>query len=228
MAEVPSPRLGPKSFAVIAGLAIVEGAVRYALAHRRDRIAADHALRQALEEALLDPVTGLPNRRAADALLTAPRSDGPTALALIDLDHFKLVNDLHSHMTGDTVLAQVGQCLRANLRDTDVLARLGGDEFLVILPVTTTHDAISTLTRAAAALAALPDTYGVTASVGVAELPAGTDDPTPALLRADAAMYTAKQAGGNQVTASVTPAATAATSRATRPPCCAAPRAAAC
>ena len=205
MAEVPSPRLGPKSLALIAGLAIIESAVRYALAHHRYRLAADRALRQAMH----DPVTGLPNRRAVDALLAAPRIGGPTALAVIDLDRFKLVNDTHSHMVGDVVLARVAQCLQTSLRETDVVARLGGDEFLVVMPATSTADAVDTLTRAATTLAALPDAFGVTASIGVAELVAGTDDPEPALRRADGAMYRAKRAGGNQVGVSVKPRAAA-------------------
>jgi diguanylate cyclase (GGDEF)-like protein len=174
-------------------------ALRHALAHQRLRQA--HA--SAVRDALTDPLTGLPNRRAAEDHLVAP-ADAVAAVAMIDLDRFKDVNDQHSHLAGDVVLRSVASCLRAHLREQYVLARVGGDEFLAILPDTAPSDALVTLRRAAAAVADRSDALGVTVSIGVAALLPG-DDPVAALAAADAALYEAKRAGGNTAVSSLVP-----------------------
>ena len=158
-----------------------------------------------------DPLTGLHNRASfanqidthAD-LVRRYGSDG--ALVLLDLDHFKYINDTLGHAAGDQVIARVATVLRERLRDTDVLARLGGDEFAVLLPRATAqtaervaHDLLEALR---AERIAVPGTAQrtMTASIGVAMFDAGDDlHGEDVLVSADLAMYDAKEAGRNQV-----------------------------
>jgi diguanylate cyclase (GGDEF)-like protein len=154
-------------------------------------------------QALQDPLTGLPNRRALDLRLreiSTSTSGQPCAIALIDLDRFKAVNDARSHAAGDAVLRAVASSLRTALRAQDLVVRYGGDEFVVVLPATSLPVAQAALVRATQAVAELPvDTgAGVTMSVGVVLMPLG-GEPDAALADADAAMYRAKRAGGNRV-----------------------------
>ena len=171
------------------------------------RLALEHGAIAA--QALQDPLTGLPNRRALDRRLaeatTAPAGQ-PCAVALIDLDGFKAVNDLHSHAVGDTVLQSVATCLRTTLRSQDLVARYGGDEFVVVMPGTPLHVAKAALARAADAIAVLPHdvSAGVTISAGVVRVPLD-GEPAAALAAADAAMYAAKREGGNTVVSGATP-----------------------
>ncbi len=120
---------------------------------------------------LEDPLTGLPNRRALDLRLAEATSEAnqPCAVALVDLDRFKDVNDGRSHAVGDVVLREIAATLRRTLRAEDVVARYGGDEFVVIMPSTPLPDAIAALNRATLTIAELPREVasGVTMSVGV-------------------------------------------------------------
>ncbi|ONI77762.1 GGDEF domain-containing protein [Actinosynnema sp. ALI-1.44] len=156
-------------------------------------------------KAMHDPLTGLPNRRALDERLEAlsARADNhPMALALVDLDGFKEVNDQFSHADGDDVLRVVASTVRDALRGGDMVARYGGDEFVVLLPGAPLHAAEAALNRAVRAVSKLPHdlSHGVTLSVGVVAL-RQNETAARALARADAAMYEAKRSGGNGVAA---------------------------
>jgi len=157
--------------------------------------------------AATDGLTGLPNQRAvADALkrtfAQATMTKAPLALLLIDLDHFKQVNDQRGHPVGDQVLASVGATLRSVLRTGDFAGRKGGEEFAVLLPDTEIAAALEIAERVRAAIAeiTLPGSdVSVTASFGVAGFPdhASTLDRLERL--ADAALYVAKRQGRNRV-----------------------------
>ncbi len=157
--------------------------------------------------AATDGLTGLPNQRAvADALkrtfAQAATTKAPLALLLIDLDHFKQVNDQRGHPVGDQVLASVGATLRSVLRTRDFAGRKGGEEFAVLLPDTEIAAALEIAERVRSAIAEiiLPGSdVTVTASLGVAGFPdhASTLDRLERL--ADAALYVAKRQGRNRV-----------------------------
>jgi diguanylate cyclase len=151
-----------------------------------------------------DPLTGAANRRQLGAdleLLTAPpRGQPPAVLAVLDLDHFKRVNDEHGHEAGDRVLVALVEHLSAELREHDGLYRLGGEEFVLLLPQARLDEAGPRLQhlreRLNRRLAALPG--AATVSIGAAELKPG-EDGAHWLARADAALYAAKQNGRNRV-----------------------------
>jgi diguanylate cyclase (GGDEF)-like protein len=150
-------------------------------------------------QARTDDLTGLPNRRAfyeaCDALLHDDPAT-PVALALLDLDRFKEINDSLGHAAGDELLIQVGRRLRSALRDGDLLARLGGDEFAVLMPTTTEDDALGVsaelrrLLRTSFVLDSLA--LHVDGSIGVASSPVAGSTRSELLRCADVAMYQAK------------------------------------
>jgi diguanylate cyclase (GGDEF)-like protein len=170
-------------------------------------IAIRHAqLFQAQEEtALTDELTKLPNRRAlAQRFLQetqrARRHHAGLSFLMVDIDHFKQVNDGHGHLNGDAVLAELAAILSNGLRESDICARYGGEEFALILPETTESGArvLAERLRAKVASATFPGGLKVTISVGIA----ASDDPalfTQLIDRADQALYQAKQGGRNQV-----------------------------
>jgi two-component system cell cycle response regulator len=158
-----------------------------------------------------DPLTGLMNRRAfMDAVererARATRTRTSGALALLDVDHFKRVNDECGHDAGDAVLVQVAEIVRSSTRASDLVARVGGEELVVFLPDTCQEDAVVAMERVRQALRArlLPLPQGgarrVTASFGVAWAEAPWD-PAAMLRSADAAMYEAKRLGRDRVVA---------------------------
>jgi len=158
------------------------------------------------EAAFTDHLTGLANRRRFERLFAreverTSRYGHPFCLLLIDVDRFKEVNDQHGHDAGDEALRMVGNVVRAGTRGIDVGARIGGDEFAVILPETSLERGLEVAERLRAAIGSLriPAVAGVTASLGLAELPAcarGADDLRAA---ADAALYEAKRGGRDRV-----------------------------
>jgi diguanylate cyclase (GGDEF)-like protein len=165
--------------------------------------------------AATDGLTGLPNKRAVtDALqrlfAQAATVRAPLALLLLDLDHFKQINDQRSHQVGDQVLANVGAVLRTALRDLDFVGRNGGEEFAILLPDTGIPAALNIAERVRAAIAemTLPGTdVAVTVSIGVALFPDHASTPDRLERLADAALYVAKRQGRNRVElAELTPA----------------------
>ncbi|TAN33110.1 GGDEF domain-containing protein [bacterium] len=170
-------------------------------------IAIRHAqLFQAQEEnALTDELTKLPNRRHLaqrflQEMQRARRHHSAIAFLMIDLDHFKQVNDTYGHLDGDAVLAALASILTGGARESDVCARYGGEEFAMILHETTEAGArtLAERIRAQVAAATLPGGLKLTISIGVA----ATDEPalfTSLIERADQALYAAKQGGRNQV-----------------------------
>lgn len=156
--------------------------------------------------ALTDPLTKLANRRAFDESLArevalAVRHNRPLSLLILDIDHFKDVNDTLGHPAGDDVLAAMGLLLAHHGRRGDVVARLGGEEFALILPQTTQDQASVTGERLRAAVAAAPLSVRapVTVSVGAATLGLPGGDAESLVSAADAALYRAKSAGRNCV-----------------------------
>ncbi|KPF49809.1 hypothetical protein IP87_15560 [beta proteobacterium AAP121] len=169
---------------------------------QRERAAA------AAEHAERDPLTGLGNRRhlqtrCAELLRAARRQQRPLALALLDLDRFKDVNDTHGHAVGDAVLVALAQLLRESMRTDDVLVRHGGEEFVLVLPGLATEAAVEVCERLRERVAAFPwqrdcgTSVPVTASLGLATAPAYELETL--LARADEALYRAKSAGRNRV-----------------------------
>ncbi|GGR49521.1 hypothetical protein GCM10008959_08510 [Deinococcus seoulensis] len=151
--------------------------------------------------AYTDTLTGLANRRAAEERLSDLTRQGETyTLVLFDLDHFKRVNDMHGHATGDLVLRGVAQVALGHLPQGGVAARWGGEEFLLILPEQRDRQVRSLLDAMRLELRHQRhgNVSGVTACFGVATAHAG-EDPERVLARADAAMYTVKQQGRNDV-----------------------------
>ena len=155
--------------------------------------------------ATTDPLTGLPNRRALDdclrsALAAAHRHAESVSVALIDVDHFKHINDRYGHAMGDRVLVQLGHRLAADLRASDRLGRWGGEEFLLVSGHTPLPAALELAERLRASVAGFGFGHGepVTVSIGVAQVRQG-DDADTLLARADEALYRAKDAGRDRV-----------------------------
>ena len=156
-----------------------------------------------------DPKTGLLNatawQREADAEVTRARRTGvPLSLLLVDVDHFKQVNDSHGHLIGDDVLRALATELRQQVRESDLVGRFGGEEFTVLLPRTDAEGAcrIAERLRSSAGLLSVTAAdrhISVTISIGVAELDRHGHDLFELLAAADLALYRAKAAGRNQV-----------------------------
>jgi len=159
--------------------------------------------------AVTDQLTGAYNReflhqRLPEELAKAERGEAPLSLAMVDVDHFKPINDRYGHDVGDLVLAEVAAKLRSAIRGNDVLVRYGGEEFLVLLPKTDVRAASEVAERMRLTLQeetffAGDSPIEVRISVGIAEHLRGSDSPTTLIRRADSALYLAKEGGRNRV-----------------------------
>jgi diguanylate cyclase (GGDEF)-like protein/PAS domain S-box-containing protein len=179
-------------FAKLVGLAVAN-------AEARERL---------VRQAMTDALTGLHNhgafhRALGEAVARSARHGHPVSLAVVDLDHFKSVNDTLGHRAGDDALARVGGVLRAHARAGDVVARVGGEEFAWLMPETTSEGAREAADRLRRAISVLPvgGALGLTASVGVAVADGRDAVPGDLFRRADAALYEAKRRGRDRVVA---------------------------
>lgn len=164
--------------------------------------------------AMTDPLTGIANRRhieqlARRALDHANANGEPLCVLVLDVDHFKAVNDAFGHAVGDQVLVRVAHACKQALRRFDLLGRLGGEEFLVVLPDTTMEVGLQIAERLRRKVESLPlanlaPGLQITASVGAALADHEVDDMAELVRRADNAMYRAKDAGRNRVEAALT------------------------
>jgi two-component system cell cycle response regulator len=156
-----------------------------------------------------DSLTGLPNRRVFDESLRrevvrACRYDFPLSLVVLDLDHFKIINDTHGHQAGDAVLKSFASLAQEVFRDSDAVHRYGGEEFAVLLPHTPCVGAMDAAERLVLSVSTTPfrvgsETMNVTVSAGVAWRESGEMTPLELLAQADAALYEAKRSGRNRV-----------------------------
>jgi diguanylate cyclase (GGDEF)-like protein len=157
--------------------------------------------------AATDSLTGLPNTREVQDTLRrmtahASRTLTPLAALLLDLDHFKQINDSYGHGVGDNVLAAFGTTVRSVLRASDFVGRHGGEEFVILLPETGRAEALTVAekVRSAVATIVLPAVdRPITVSIGVAVFPEDATDAAALLRQADRALYVAKANGRNRI-----------------------------
>jgi diguanylate cyclase (GGDEF)-like protein len=185
-------------------------------------IAVDNVLlhREAQRLSVTDPLTGAGNLRHMTTTLAreverATRFDRPLALLLMDLDHFKRVNDTYGHTVGDAVLRELSRRVAACVREVDTVARYGGEEFVVITPETDTDGALHLASRICEAIREAPFMVGednviVTVSIGVASLPSHGTSSGDLVRAADDGLYAAKRAGRDRYQLAPLPASTAA------------------
>ncbi|XGA79714.1 diguanylate cyclase [Halomonas sp. CH40] len=175
----------------------------------------DISERKAMEEqlrelAMHDPLTGLLNRRSfmnamnREYARVKRQEDYSTSILMLDIDHFKKVNDTYGHAIGDEVLKFFAATVADGLRENDVFGRLGGEEFAILLPDTLPAGALKVAEKVRASIEAMRvdadgQRFGITTSVGVDKLRADDHRPDSALARADTALYSAKQNGRNRV-----------------------------
>jgi two-component system cell cycle response regulator len=163
---------------------------------------------QSMEMAVTDPLTGLYNRRYMAShlatLLAQSASQHGTAVAILDLDHFKQVNDTHGHPVGDEVLREIGNRIVRNIRGIDMACRYGGEEFVVLMPDTDLESSEVVASRLLQAIGGKPVTtragdLTVTCSIGCTSSQRGGDSADSLLKRADDALYEAKNGGRNRI-----------------------------
>ena len=189
--------------AMVVALAVGLAAVVTTLAFYRQRF--ERLLARIHHEARSDALTGSSNRRHGNELLAgelerARRLHHPLSVILFDIDHFKAVNDGFGHLTGDRILREVAELARADLRSYDTLVRWGGEEFLILLPESTTTEAVRIAERLRLRIAEHPFVHdrSITISAGVAGLVDG-DDGESLVARADALLYRIKGSGRNRI-----------------------------
>lgn len=224
--NTPNPGVAAQALDLGADDVMIEGFDAMELAVRiktlRRRIQKDAQLRETyqngLQAAVQDPLTGLHNRRYAMPHLNrisshANATGKPYAVMVADLDHFKQINDVYGHASGDAVLVEVADRLRSALRAMDMVARIGGEEFMIVMPGTTPEEAQNVAIRICNDISATPfavpgsdKPVEVTVSIGMAIGDSLTSEVTEscratALLdQADKALYSAKMRGRNRVT----------------------------
>lgn len=178
----------------------------------RSELARHHEHSKSLSRiAYRDELTGIDNRRAfmesgRRELVRSDRSGRPVLLMMLDVDHFKSINDKHGHATGDEVLVQLAECLRRELREYDLVARIGGEEFAVMIAEMSLEQGKFTAERLRKAIEKLHSLVGeripaITASIGLAEYKSGAEDLDGLMSRADRALYKAKHSGRNRCVA---------------------------
>lgn len=205
----PQPTGSPHPVQIIAFIAIIAttllGSMGFLL------MVKERADKEILHLAMTDSLTGVPNRRSLMDHIErelARRSGKPLALLMIDVDHFKSINDTHGHPVGDEVLRQITEMLVTRLRGGDVLGRYGGEEFCVLAPDTGAEGALMLAESLRETIASTPVStdsgkLSITVSIGISECPANVSRELKQLLaEADAALYSAKQAGRNRVVSS--------------------------
>ena len=157
---------------------------------------------------ITDSLTGLYNRSKLDAILSDQlarfrRTQRAFTLLMMDIDHFKTLNDTYGHLTGDEVLAAVAQILAQSIRSIDYAARYGGDEFIIILVETSAEQALKTAERICDQVEGMVynidgSSIAVTVSIGIVQCQPEDQTPTAVFARADRALYEAKHAGRNR------------------------------
>jgi diguanylate cyclase (GGDEF)-like protein len=193
--------------AVMLALAVIAARAHWVALHQRDELMASRAALQEL--ATRDPLTGLYNRRFLDASLPrefarAQRDGAPISVVMLDLDHFKKVNDQYSHAAGDEVLKTLSTLLKSGARDSDMVCRYGGEEFVAIMPGMTAEQALE---RVEIWRKKLEETrvhfgsfsIGVTFSAGIAVFPLHGESPEQLMNRADEMLYRSKEDGRNRI-----------------------------
>ena len=168
-------------------------------------------VQQSIEMAITDALTGLHNRRYMERHLgtlveQAILRDKPLSVLILDIDHFKAVNDTHGHDVGDEVLREFAARIRKNVRGIDLTCRLGGEEFVVIMPDTDASVASIVAERIRARVAGEPfpiqkgaRAIDITVSIGMAQCRPTDNGAEPLVKRADQALYQAKRSGRNRV-----------------------------
>jgi len=173
---------------------------------RRKQVEIEGVMAQAREVAETDALTFLPNRRTIirelqDEFIRAERYQNQFSISIVDVDHFKTINDTHGHMTGDEVLRQIAIHLRDHVRHPDVVGRYGGEEFLILLPNSGQKAAEEQASRLCQLVREMKivinngEVLNVTVSIGVAQLKHSEETWDSLLNRADNAMYEAKSKG---------------------------------
>ncbi|MBO6851606.1 MAG: diguanylate cyclase [Marinobacter sp.] len=175
----------------------------------RDITESQRMTEELLRMSRTDPLTGIANRRVLMEVLEdeynrAKRYGHHFSILILDLDHFKQINDRHGHTTGDAVLREFSRIVALEIRASDCFARLGGEEFAILLPQSDLHSARELAERVRRVVTTLTvsgpqGTFGLTVSIGVASLAANDDNPEALFNRADRCLYAAKSKGRNRV-----------------------------
>jgi diguanylate cyclase (GGDEF)-like protein len=165
-------------------------------------------LAQADEVTNTDALTFLPNRRKIivelqEEVIRSNRYGAPLSISILDIDHFKKVNDIYGHTTGDETLRSVAACLRDHIRHPDIIGRYGGEEFLIVLPNSKVKAAAEQASRLCQQVRTMQieannNVLSVTISIGVAQFRVGQENWEGFLHRADEALYKAKDNGRDQ------------------------------